>query len=98
MAADPRRLTAVRQIAADTSWARTPNRTERTENARRASPQRLDYWLAKIRAEGVVREQDIDAAARSAYRAHMRGLSLKAAATRSRNAEVQSQRAARRTA
>jgi hypothetical protein len=42
----------------------------------------LDYWLARIRAEGVVREQDVDAAARNAHRAHMRGMSLKAAAAR----------------
>lgn len=91
MAADPRRISAQRAIASDISWARTPNRSERTAPARAASPQSLDYWLAKVRADGVVREQDIQAAARSAYRAHMRGMSLKAAETRRKNAEQRRQ-------
>lgn len=98
MAADPKRVSAQRAIAADISWARTPNRAERMEPARRASPQSLDYWLAKTREDGVVREQDIPAAAENAYRAHMRGLSLRAAATRRINAQLQHQRALRRSA
>jgi hypothetical protein len=91
MAADPRRISAQRAIAADISWARTPNRAERTEAGFKASPLSLDYWIAKVRAEGVVREQDIEAAARSAYRASQRSRSLKAAATRKRNAEQRRQ-------
>ncbi|GAA3531411.1 hypothetical protein GCM10022419_008140 [Nonomuraea rosea] len=84
MTADQKRLSAQRAIAADISWARTPNRAERTEAGRKASPMSLDYWIAKIRTEGIVREQDIPAAARNAHRAHMRGMSLKAAARRKR--------------
>ncbi|MFD1940569.1 hypothetical protein ACFSKW_54860 [Nonomuraea mangrovi] len=97
MAADPR-TSALRSIAADISWARTPNRSERTEAARKASPKSLDYWIAKTRDEGIVRPEDILAAAQNAYRAHMREMSLKAAATRRANAELQRKPALRRTA
>lgn len=98
MAADPRRVSAQRAIAADISWARTPNRTERTEAPRKASPMSLDYWIAKTRAEGVVRERDVQAAAESAYRAHMRGMSLKAVDARRKNSELRRQPNLRRSA
>lgn len=88
MAADPRIVSAQRSIASDISWARTPNRSERTAPAYRASPVSLEFHLAKIRAEGRVREQDIEKAAASAHRAYMRGLSLRAAATRRANKEA----------
>ncbi|MEU4332369.1 hypothetical protein [Nonomuraea dietziae] len=97
MAADSARTRALRSIAADISWARTPNRSERTENARRASPMSLDYWIAKVRAEGVVRDKDVQAAAESYYRAHMRAMSLKAAEARRAKSELQ-RPALRRTA
>jgi hypothetical protein len=87
MAADPRHLTAVRQIASDRSWASTPNRTERTAAARKASPRSLDYWIAKTAADGIVREQDQAAAAQSAHRAYMRDMSLRAVAARRALAE-----------
>jgi hypothetical protein len=87
MAATPARLTAVRQIAADKSWARTPNRTERTAAARAASPKSLDYWIAKVRADGIVREQDQAAAAASAHRAYMRNMALRGVAARQAAAE-----------
>jgi hypothetical protein len=90
MAADPRRLTAVRQIAADISWARTPNRSERTEAGYRASPMSIDYWIADVRSKGV-REEDVEAAARSAHRAWQRQNSLKAAAARAKSAEQRRQ-------
>lgn len=70
------RLSTVRRMAADISWARTPNRTERTEAARRAGPTRIEYHIEKIRAEGKVREKDIHAAAENALRAHMTKVSL----------------------
>lgn len=98
MATDPNRIAALRSIASDISWARTPNRSERTEPARRASPGRLESWIAKIRAEGVVREQDVEAAAANALRAHMRGLALKSAASRRSNADLQRRPALRRSA
>ena len=75
-------ISKVRSIAADKSWARTPNRSERTEAARKASPNSLNYWIEKIRAEGIVRDQDVFAAAQNAHRAYMREKSLKAAAAR----------------
>ncbi|MGW3352577.1 hypothetical protein ACWDA3_55590 [Nonomuraea rubra] len=84
MTADPHRLTAVRQIAADISWARTPNRSERTAPGHRASPMSLDYWIADVRAKGIVREEDVEAAARNAHRAWQRQNSLRAADARRR--------------
>lgn len=77
-------LSTVRRIAADISWARTPDRSERTEAARRASPMRIEYWEAKVRAEGIVREEEIPKAAESYYRAHMTAMSLRAAEARQR--------------
>jgi hypothetical protein len=94
-----RERSARHQIAADISWARTPNRTERTAPGHRASPLSLDYWIAKVRREGVVREEDIEAAARSAFRASQRARSLKAAETRAKNAQQKRQpNSLRRTA
>lgn len=71
-------------MASDISWARTPNRTERTAPAHKASPASLEYWVAKTREEGVVREEDIEKAAASAYRAHMRRVSMGGVAARAR--------------
>lgn len=85
MPADPARVSAVRSIAANRSWAATPNRSERTAAARAASPMSLDYWINKTKADGVVRPQDRLAAAQNAYKAHMRGMALKAAEARQRN-------------
>jgi len=88
---DPR-ISALRRIAVDISWARTPNRAERTAPARSKSPMCLDYWIAYVRAEGIVTgEREIRRAAEAYHRAHMRRLSLKAAKARRA-------RAARRTA
>jgi len=90
---DPR-ISALRAIAVNISWARTANRTERTEPARRRAPQHIDYWIERVRAEGIVTgEREIRRAAEAYYRAHMRRLSLKAAKARQVKA-----RAARRTA
>ncbi|MFB9712529.1 MULTISPECIES: hypothetical protein [Streptosporangium] len=41
-----------------------------------------DYWIARIRAEGIVREQDVLKAAENAYRAHMTRMSMRAAEAR----------------
>jgi hypothetical protein len=62
-------------IAVHTSWAKTPIRSERTENARRNSPARVEYWEARLLAEGVVAEADIPKAAENARRAYMTQLS-----------------------
>lgn len=75
-------ISKVRSIAADKSWARTPNRSERTAPARAASPNSLRYWITKTRDEGIVREEDVLAAAQNAHRAYMREKSLKAVAVR----------------
>lgn len=86
MAVDQRTISAQRRIASDISWARTPNRSERTAPARAASPNSLEFWVKKITDEGVVRPEDIQANAASAYRAHMRAKSLKAVAARKASA------------
>ncbi|TDE39944.1 hypothetical protein E1295_32220 [Nonomuraea mesophila] len=74
-------MSARHRIAADISWARTANRTERTDKARASSPGSLAYWIADARARGI-REQDVEAAARNAYRAHMRDKALRAVEAR----------------
>jgi len=68
-AADPKQRSANARIAADWSWAVTPDRSERTAAARAASPIHLAYWENLLRAEGRVREADIPAAAVNARRA-----------------------------
>ncbi|WP_067184499.1 hypothetical protein [Microtetraspora niveoalba] len=93
MSSVPAEISAQRRIAVDISWARTPNRSERTEAARRASPMRIEYWEKKIRETGIVREEDIPKAAASAYRAHMRAMSLKAAKARQARKEARLARA-----
>lgn len=85
-AAAARRTNA--SIASNVSWARTPDRSERTAGARAGSPTSYEYWLTKVTAEGVVREADRPAAAASAHRAYMQQLSKKAAAARSKNART----------
>lgn len=90
--AERRRQAAL--IAVHTSWARTPDRQARTAAATQASPVSLDYWEARLRAEGVVREQDIPAAAVNARSAEMRRRALAAADTRRRNKAAKRQAAA----
>lgn len=80
--ATPEQRSRAARIAANVQWATTPNWSERTEAARRASPMSLDFHIAKIRAEGKHREQDVVPAAEAAYRAHMTRMSLRAVAAR----------------
>lgn len=83
-------------IAADVRWAKCPNRSEATENARRASPQSLEYWrdwAAETHPEMGARGQL--AAAQSAHRAFMKQMSAKAAKAR---AERKQQQGVRRVA
>ncbi|MEV7011585.1 hypothetical protein [Streptosporangium sp. NPDC051022] len=80
--ATPEQKSRSARIAGNISWARTPNRTERTAPARRKSPVSRDYWIAHVRAEGVVPEKDIVKAAENYHRAYMTQLSSRAAAAR----------------
>lgn len=86
-------LTSARKRrAANISWARTPDRAERTEHARRRSPMHIAYWVAFVEAEGIVPPDGVQAAAEKYHSAHMTDMSLKAAAARQkkkRNAEQQ---------
>ncbi|GAA3441026.1 hypothetical protein [Planomonospora venezuelensis] len=84
--ATPEERSRAARIAANVQWATTANRAERTEAARRRSPVSLDYWIDRIRAEGIVREQDVVKAATNAHKAYMAQMSLKAAKARSRRA------------
>lgn len=83
--ATPERRRQAALIAVHTSWARTPDRAARTAAATAASPVSLDYWEAKLRADGIVREVDIPAAAVNARAAEMRRRALKSAESRQRN-------------
>lgn len=85
-------------IAVHTSWARTPVRAERTENARRRSPGRVEYWVEKLRAEGVVAEADIPAAAENAQRAYMAQLVKKREAKKADASKAKTTRRATRAA
>lgn len=80
-AARRRRLAA--QIAVNTSWARTTNRTERTAAARRATPIQFEYWLTKTRDEHPDASPDVQRQmAESAWRAQQQRNSLAAAKKR----------------
>lgn len=70
------------RIAVNVSWARTPDRSERTRSARANSPVSFEYWLKRITDEGVVRPQDRAKAAENAHRAFQAQMSAKAAKTR----------------
>ncbi|WP_066360327.1 hypothetical protein [Herbidospora mongoliensis] len=85
------RTSAQRRIAADISWARTPDRAERTEAARRASPMRVEYWIEYVRAEGIVPEAGIQQAAEKYHSAHMTRMALKAVAARARKKQAEPQ-------
>lgn len=79
----PPEVSARRRDAVDISWARTPDRAERTEPARAASPQRIEYWVDHVRAEGIVTgEAQILAAAEKYHSVRMRQLARKAVAAR----------------
>ncbi|GAA0970080.1 hypothetical protein GCM10009555_018360 [Acrocarpospora macrocephala] len=83
MARPQSELSAVRRRAVDISWARTPDRAERTQPATNASPVSLAHWVKKVREEGLVKsEADILKAAKNYHRAYMTQLSLKASAAR----------------
>lgn len=84
--ATPAERSSAARIAANTSWARTPDRSERTAPARAASPVTYGYWVNRLTEEGVIREKDIPAAAENAYRAYMAQLSKKAKAARAAKA------------
>ncbi|MFD0884707.1 hypothetical protein ACFQ08_09110 [Streptosporangium algeriense] len=90
--ATPEQRSRAARIAAHVQWARTPHRGERTAAARAASPVSIDYWLAKVTAEGKVRAKDIPAAAENAHKAYMGQLSLKASAARRRKTAERSVR------
>ncbi|WP_344941367.1 hypothetical protein [Actinomadura miaoliensis] len=81
-------------MASNVSWARTPNRSERTAPARAASPVSYEYWLRRLAEEGQVREEDLPKAAESAYRAYMAQMSRKAADARRKNAAARKKKRA----
>lgn len=71
------------RIAVNTSWARTPNRTERTAAARKATPVQFDYWLAKAQEDHPdASPAEQRAMAESAWRAQQQRNALKAAKAR----------------
>jgi hypothetical protein len=84
---DPRRQ-AIGRYGAAVSWARTPDRTARTRNARRASPADVDWHLARLDPERFAGASDAQklAAAEAARTAYFLKLSEKAAEGRRRAA------------
>ena len=86
--ATPEQRSRAAQIAVLTSWARTPDRAARVRAATDASPVCLPYWIARVREEGVVREEDIPAAAENYRLAYVKRLAAKSAEARRRNREA----------
>jgi hypothetical protein len=74
--------------AAHDSWGRTPDRQARTRAAIEASPVHIDYWIKKVREEGVVREQDVPAAAENKRAAWRKRNGEKSAKTRAKTKET----------
>jgi hypothetical protein len=80
--ATTRRSIAV--LGAHESWARTADRTARTEPARAKAPSSTEYWLARLDPErfaDATDRQKMDAA-EAAKKAHFARLALKSAAAR----------------
>ena len=74
------------RIGAYRSWANTPDRSARTEPARRSSPAGIDYHLARLDPDRFADASDDQrlAAAEAARRAHFAELTLKSARARRR--------------
>jgi hypothetical protein len=70
------------QIAAHESWARTPNRSERTAPARRAMLARFEKM---VDPDGVYPDDVREKMAESARKAHYRRMALKSAKVRARS-------------
>lgn len=75
-------------IAAHASWGKTPDRQARTRAAIQASPVHIDYWIKKVREEGVVREHDVHAAAENKQAEWRKRNAEKSAATRAKRKET----------
>jgi len=74
------------KLAAETSWAKTPDRSARTAPARASSPSSIDYHLAKLDPAVFADATDAQrlAAADSAKKAYYSRLALKSAQARRR--------------
>jgi hypothetical protein len=70
------------RIGALESWSRTADRTARTAAGHKASPVSIDYWINKLREEGIVAEADLYKAAEERRRAHMLRLARRSAEAR----------------
>jgi hypothetical protein len=70
------------RIGALEQWSREPDRTARTAPARRKSPITLQYWIDKIREEGIVPAADVHKAAEARHRAFQMRMSKRAAAAK----------------
>jgi hypothetical protein len=57
-----------------------------TEAARKASPQSLDYWAAKVDPDGALPEKERERRAVHARKAHMSGLALASSQARRKRA------------
>ena len=73
------------QVAAHTSWARTPDRAARTANARKAA---LDRFEREVDPEGTLMPSERARRAASARKAYFARLALKSAQARRRRGGV----------
>ncbi len=90
MPAPPSERSLHASIAAHESWARTPDRTARTEQARRSFRQSFE---AVVDPDGKLDPAERTRRAEHAYRAHMARLALRSAQSRRLKAEARKQAA-----
>lgn len=79
----PAEVTALAQIAAHESWARTTDRSARTANARKAM---LDKFEKQVDPDGTLTPAERAKRAEHARKAHFKRLALKSAQARRRRA------------
>ncbi len=79
---NPAERSLIAAIAANESWAETPDRSARTAKARAASPGGLDYWERQVDPSGTLSPAVRAQRAESKRWAHFQRLALKSAQAR----------------
>jgi hypothetical protein len=79
----PTERTLRAQIAANTSWANTPDRSERTAPARRAAAERFER---EVDPDGILPPHERAKRAENARKAHFQRMALKSARARGNRA------------
>jgi hypothetical protein len=86
MASTPEERSLQASSAAHASWAKTPDRSQRTERAREAATKRFEN---QVDPDGVLDPMERAKRAASAQMAHMKSMQLKSAQARRAKREAQ---------